>query len=75
MSTPHPDDATPYRDAIAELETILEAIERDDVDLDVLAEKVARAAELIQLCRARIERTELQVKSIIDALDEPRAET
>lgn len=71
----HPDDATPYRDAIAELETILEAIERDDVDLDELAEKVARAATLIQLCRARIERTELQVKSIIDALDEPRAES
>ena len=39
--------AAGYAEALAELEEILAALERSDVDVDVLAEKVQRAAALI----------------------------
>lgn len=55
MTTPPLDPAPDgYADALDELETILREIEGDDVDVDVLAERVARAAGLIEFCRDRI---------------------
>ena len=64
------DDAAPrYKDALRELELILDQIESDEVDLDELAARVERAASLLQLCRARIEQTEQQVRRIIDDLE------
>jgi exodeoxyribonuclease VII small subunit len=53
---------------MAELETILAELERDDVDIDRLAERVARAAELIELCRTRIESARLDVTRIVARL-------
>ena len=58
-----------YSEAIAELEQILDQIENDEVDLDDLGGKVERAAELISLCRGKIERAELQVERIVTSLD------
>ena len=54
--TPRPLDPEPdgYGAAVTELESILREIEDDDVDVDVLADRVARAAALIQFCRDRI---------------------
>lgn len=43
-----------YAEAVEELETILREIEDDDVDVDLLAERVTRAAALIEFCRDRI---------------------
>ena len=55
MTTPPLDPAPDgYADALDELETILREIEGDEVDVDVLAERVARAAGLIEFCRNRI---------------------
>ena len=51
------DDAAPeigYAQAVEELEEILAELDGDDVDVDVLAERVKRGADLVQLCRARI---------------------
>lgn len=62
-----------YRDALTELEGILAAIEEEKVDIDELAVKVKRSAELIRLCRARIESATIAVESIVDEL-EPGAE-
>ena len=49
--TPEP---TGYGEAVDELESILRQIEEVDVDVDVLADRVRRAAELIEWCRGRI---------------------
>ena len=54
MTTPLDPAPAGYADALDELETILREIEGDDVDVDVLAERVARAAGLIEFCRDRI---------------------
>ncbi|MCO8127959.1 exodeoxyribonuclease VII small subunit [Acidimicrobiia bacterium EGI L10123] len=55
-STDAPDDREPagYGEAVTELESILREIEDVDVDVDVLAERVRRAAQLIDWCRGRI---------------------
>jgi exodeoxyribonuclease VII small subunit len=59
-----------YAEAVAELEAILVDLERDDVDVDVLAPKVRRAAELIRLCRAHIGAARLDVEQIVADLDD-----
>jgi exodeoxyribonuclease VII small subunit len=54
-----------YADALAELEAILEEIEDDAVDVDVLAARVKRAAELLRICRARITAARDEVGRIV----------
>lgn len=58
-----------YGDALAELERILEDIEDDAVDVDVLATKVRRAAELLRVCRDRIASARIEVTQIVADLD------
>jgi exodeoxyribonuclease VII small subunit len=58
-----------YAAAIGELETILAELEDDALDVDRLAERVARAAALIRLCRDRITGTRLEVEKIVAELD------
>jgi len=58
-----------YADAMAELGEILAELERDDLDVDVLAARVRRAGELITLCRARIARAQADVEGIVTTLD------
>ncbi len=58
-----------YGDALAELERILEEIEDDAVDVDVLATKVRRAAELLRVCRDRIASARIEVTQIVADLD------
>ena len=43
-----------YAEAVTELEAILREIEDAEVDVDVLADRVRRAAQLIEWCRSRI---------------------
>ena len=58
-----------YADAMRELEAILGELEADDVDVDRLAERVARAAALIELCRGRIEAARVDVTRIVTDLE------
>ncbi|MFT7648854.1 MAG: exodeoxyribonuclease VII small subunit [Candidatus Poriferisodalaceae bacterium] len=60
-----------YADAMAELDTILDRLDRDDVDIDQLSTSVARAATLIELCRARITAAKTEVERVVAGLDEP----
>lgn len=66
-----------YAQASAELEEILDAIESGTADVDVLSEKVERAAELIRFCRETLAGTELRVRKVVEDLaqPEPAAET
>lgn len=60
-----------YAAAVDELEGILAELEDDRLDVDQLAARVARAAELIRLCRERIRATRLEVEQIVADLDGP----
>ena len=63
------DPSMSYADAMEELEAILADLERDDVDIDHLTERVARAAALIEFCRGRIESARVDVTRLVDDLD------
>jgi exodeoxyribonuclease VII small subunit len=63
------DEAIGYADAMTELGEILSELERDDLDVDVLAERVKRASELIKLCRGRIARAQDDVDRIVTDLE------
>lgn len=63
-----PDPPAGYAAAMAELEAILDEIDRDDVDVDVLTRRVARAAELIRWCRGRIVGAQVEVERIVAEL-------
>jgi exodeoxyribonuclease VII small subunit len=58
-----------YADAMRELTEILDELERDDLDVDVLAARVKRASELISLCRARLARAQADVDAIVTDLE------
>lgn len=62
-----------YGDALAELEEILDEIEDEAVDVDVLATRVRRAAELLRICRDRIASARVEVTQIVADL-EPAAD-
>jgi exodeoxyribonuclease VII small subunit len=66
-STP---DGVAYTDAVAELEEILAELEGDDPDVDVLTVRVRRAAELIRLCRSRINVARDEVERVVASLDD-----
>jgi exodeoxyribonuclease VII small subunit len=73
MSAKSTGDAAPapgYADAMAELEEILEELEGDDLDVDVLADRVRRASELIKICQSRITRAQEEVESIVTDLED-----
>lgn len=59
-----------YAEAMAELEGILDELEGDDLDVDVLAERVRRASELLTACRGRIARAQADVDRIVTDLEE-----
>ena len=55
---------------MAELDRILAELEDPAIDVDGLAERVRRAAELIELCRERITRARMDVEQVVASLDE-----
>jgi exodeoxyribonuclease VII small subunit len=64
------DEAIGYTDAMRELEAILDELEGDELDVDVLAERVRRASELIRVCRTRITRAQDDVATIVADLED-----
>lgn len=68
--SPSPTNATlGYASALDELDTILRELEGSDVDVDRLADRVARATELITVCRERIGQARLRIDEVIADLD------
>ncbi|MDG2111250.1 MAG: exodeoxyribonuclease VII small subunit [Actinomycetota bacterium] len=66
------DDTPGYAAALTELESILAALDGDDVDIDRLSTDVRRAAELISVCRDRLTATRTEVERIVADLDPGR---
>ncbi|HEY8218438.1 MAG TPA: exodeoxyribonuclease VII small subunit [Acidimicrobiia bacterium] len=59
-----------YAEAMTELEEILDELESDHLDVDVLAERVRRASELLTTCRDRIARAQADVDKIVADLED-----
>lgn len=62
--------------AMQELEAILRRVESEETDIDELADELKRAALLLETCRAKIRRAEVEVSQIVQTLERPgEAET
>ena len=55
-----------YETAYAELQQIVTALQSETVSIDDLAEKIARAQELIRFCRERLRQVEAEVGKIVE---------
>ncbi len=62
-------DAPSYAAALSELDAILRELDSSDVDVDHLADRVARASELITLCREKIAGAQLRIERVTAELD------
>jgi exodeoxyribonuclease VII small subunit len=58
-----------YAEALAELESILDELDGDEIDVDVLGSRVRRAAELLRLCRERIAGARFEVEQVVAELE------
>lgn len=63
-------EAIGFSDALVELESILERIDSEEVDVDRLAAELRRAAELLEFCREKIRAADLEVTQIVQRLEE-----
>jgi exodeoxyribonuclease VII small subunit len=63
--------ALTFRQAMDELEGILERIEGEEIDIDQLATELRRAAQLLDVCRGKIRKAEVEVTQIVQSLEGP----
>lgn len=64
-----------YSRALAELEQIISEIEGEDIDVDILAEKIKRAAFLVNFCKTRLRNAEAEVKKVLAEIEADSDET
>ena len=55
-----------YEEALKRLQVIVQMLEAKEVKIDELADKVKEAKELVDYCREKLDRTEDEIKKIID---------
>ena len=58
-----------YTKAVQKLDEIIAKIESEEIDVDELSVKVKEAVELIKVCKAKIEKAELEVKKVVENFD------
>lgn len=63
-----------YSQAIEELEKIINDMESENINVDVLTEKVKRASHLIKFCKGSLRTTEEEVKKALSEIDEKQEE-
>ena len=59
-----------YEAAYKELDQIAKEIQNESVSVDVLAQKVKRASELITFCQGKLRSTETEVNKIIAQMEQ-----
>lgn len=68
-SAPDSCEELDYAGALTELDGILVELEDETLNVDILAERVGRASELISFCRTRIRDAQLHVEQIVADID------
>jgi exodeoxyribonuclease VII small subunit len=58
-----------YESAFKELQGIVSEIELGQITVDILSQKVKRAAELIAICKTKLSSTEEDVNKILKELE------
>ena len=55
-----------YKEAVKEVEDILEKIEDGQLDVDELSVNVKRVTELLKICKNKLQKTEDEVNKILE---------
>jgi len=55
-----------YEQALAELQTIVNAMENGETSIDDLSVKVERAAELIRFCQEKLRQTDEKINTLFE---------
>ncbi|MDR0765723.1 MAG: exodeoxyribonuclease VII small subunit [Odoribacteraceae bacterium] len=63
-------DKLTYKEAIKEIEQMIEKLEANELDVDDLGEKVKRVAWLVAFCKTRLHDTEVEVEKILRSIEE-----
>jgi exodeoxyribonuclease VII small subunit len=59
-----------YTEAVAELENILAELENNSaVNMDIISEKVKRAAVLMELCKKQLHELDMELEKMLEQLD------
>jgi exodeoxyribonuclease VII small subunit len=58
-----------YNNAVEKLRKIVADIEKGDLDVDLLSEKVKEATRLIKLCKDKLFKADEDVKKILEELE------
>ena len=63
-----------YEEALHELETIVEQMESNDLDIDTLSQQLQRAKQLIKLCKERLAYTDKEIQQLLNEEEEEEEE-
>lgn len=55
-----------YEDALRQLEDIVRKLENNELDIDSLSEQLKTAQKLIKLCKDRLDKTDKDIRSILE---------
>lgn len=55
-----------YEEALKQLETIVDKMEKDELDIDSLGEQLKTAQKLIKLCKDKLTKTNEEIKKILE---------
>ena len=58
-----------YNEAIEKLRRIVAEIDKDELDVDLLSEKVKEASRLIKLCKEKLYKVDTDVRNVLEELD------
>lgn len=58
-----------YGEAMKELQKIMEAVENEELDIDILMEKVKKATELIKFCKEKLVKTNAEIQKVLDNIE------
>ena len=58
-----------YNEAIEKLRRIVAEIDKDELDVDLLSEKVKEASRLIKLCKEKLYKVDMDVRNVLEELD------
>ncbi|MBQ4082954.1 MAG: exodeoxyribonuclease VII small subunit [Bacteroidaceae bacterium] len=55
-----------YEEAIKELETIVSQIEKDELNIDQLTDRLKEAQKLIKFCKDKLYKTDERIKAMLE---------
>lgn len=55
-----------YKEAVEEINKIIEKIENDDLDVDQLFENVTEVQALLKICKDKLNNTEKEIQKLFD---------